>query len=125
MRGTLPIVAGLILVLVSRNARSEDTVAFTNFGPGQESCGKFLQIVENEKKALRANTSPYAVATPAYSAYLGYEQGFLSGANWADAPPHNEVGLGSEALCQMAWLQNFCRINPRAVIGHCPLVGQV
>jgi hypothetical protein len=82
------------------------------FGLARTSCGEYLQAIEGEKKARPSNANPDAIYTSHYGGYLDFTDGFLIGANFADASSRRMIGQGSDHAGRMAWLENYCRVNP-------------
>jgi hypothetical protein len=87
-------------------------------GRGSDSCGQYLLAVEGEKKARplnpnpgAANSSQYPVYSTEYGVYLEFTDGFLTGANSADAT-RRFIGQETEHAGRMVWLENYCRANP-------------
>ena len=85
--------------------------SFTGMGVGMLSCDQYLQAVEGEKKARPLNPDPDRTYSEEYSAFVGFADGFLTGANFADAT-RRDVGKGTDRAGRMVWLENTCRANP-------------
>jgi hypothetical protein len=109
-------IVGGITLIAALNGRAQDQQGFTSFGI--ESCGRFLQAVDGERKARPRNPVPDADYTSLYALFEGYALGFLTGANWAMVHSNNyeEANVGNSMndhfAGAMAWLETYCRQHP-------------
>ena len=89
------------------------------FGAGLDSCGQFLQAVDNERKARPPNATSNHLYTKDYIAYESYLEGFLTGVNWGNWEAtkrfiDTNVGFSIKDYFagEMLWLENYCRAHP-------------
>jgi hypothetical protein len=84
-------------------------------GAGNDSCGQFLQAVDQEHQERPRHPKSGAMYTMRYASYGEYASGFLTGANVVSADNGRYSSLGKSDdnfVGSMAWLENDCRQNP-------------
>jgi hypothetical protein len=106
---TSAIIGGIALIGLTGQARGEEG-GFSAIGYGNYSCGRFLQVVDDERKVRPPLTAPGAYYTREYAAIQSYAAGFLTGANWAKL--ENVAPADDSFSGEMVWLENYCREHP-------------
>jgi hypothetical protein len=90
--------------------------AYTVFGPGNFSCGEFLQAADGERKARPRDATPDGTYTAGYLSFESYAQGFLSGINWARQYNSSDAHVGSSMhdyfTAAMTEIENYCHQHP-------------
>jgi hypothetical protein len=107
---TSAIIGGIALITgLTWQARGEEE-GFSGIGYGNYSCGRFLQVVDDERKVRPPFTAPGAYYTGEYAAFQSYAAGFLSGANWAKLEYVRPADASFAG--EMVWLEDYCREHP-------------
>ena len=91
---------GLTMALVLANAGAANAASDWNVGIGATSCGEWLTA-----RASPPDDPGYFLAT----AYLGWVQGYLVGANFANSKDFPAPPNGAAIA---PWLDNHCRAHP-------------
>src|SRR5580700_11252210 len=112
MRSATGIVV-LVLGLLTAAARGDerDYERAWLIGVGANSCGQYLQSLEDERKVRPSGADQDTFYTFGFETYVNWAEGFLSGANLIDVAPRRMTGGGSDRAGRIIWLENFCRAD--------------
>ena len=99
----LAVAAGLLSSPRTACANDQSFVPAIVTGIGQDSCGQYLQALEDERKARQPGADPEQVYSYSYGTYVDWLDGYLTGAAWS---------VARDRADRMAWLGNYCQGRP-------------